>query len=63
VWERLVRELRRGRPLCRDDSGREWSTLMQLSEKLPQGAPSPWAEQIREALKGRVRRLQEAEVA
>jgi hypothetical protein len=63
LWDRLVREIRRGKPLSRNDERREWSTLMQLGEKLPASAPAPWADAIRAGLKARVQRHQEADVA
>ena len=42
---------------------REWGTLMQLLDTLPARCPEPVRVAVTEALKMRVNRIQEAEVA
>ena len=63
LWERVLREVERGRPLCKNDQRREWATLMKLSDQLVEAAPAEIKDAMRAGFRQRSRRLREAEVA
>lgn len=56
LWERVSRELRRNRPLCRNDSTMEWPTLLRLRDTLPQECPADVRPAVEGALQERIRR-------
>jgi hypothetical protein len=61
--ERLLRELLRGNPLCRNEQREEWATTMRLRDTLPAACPEAWRERVRAALQERIRRLRDAGAA
>jgi hypothetical protein len=63
IWERVERELRRGRPLCRNDSTQEWATVLRLSDALVPRCPAERRKSVEEALNRRLQRLQEEDAA
>jgi hypothetical protein len=63
LWERILREVERGRPLCKNDERREFPTLMKLSDQLQEACPTELKDALRAGLRTRTRRLREAEVA
>jgi uncharacterized protein YjeT (DUF2065 family) len=63
LWERLLRELARGNPLCRNDQREEWATTVRLRDSLPAACPEAWRDRVRAALQERIRRLRDAGAA
>lgn len=61
IWDRILRELERGRPLALNDPTQEWATLMTLSDRLLADVPPSHAEAVSAALKVRVDRLRAAD--
>jgi hypothetical protein len=60
LWERVLRELGRGRPLSRSDERQEWGLLLKLSDHLVAHCPAECRTAIEEAVKLRLRRLRDA---
>jgi hypothetical protein len=60
LWDRVLRELNRGRPLSRMDQKQEWNLLMKLSDRLLVGCPPERKGAIDGAIKDRMRRLRDA---
>jgi hypothetical protein len=60
LWDRVVREFARGRPLSRSDERREWGLLIKTSEDLLALAPAGYDAAIAEATRLRMRRIREA---
>jgi hypothetical protein len=60
LWERVVRELGRGRPLSRTDEKQEWGLLMRLSDHLLARCPVECKTAVDDAVKLRLRRLRDA---
>jgi hypothetical protein len=60
LWDRILRELGRGRSLSRTDEKQEWNLLMKLSDRLLADCPQERKSAIQDAVKGRVRRLRDA---
>jgi hypothetical protein len=60
IWDRILRELQRGRPLSRTDEKQEWALLMKLSERLTADCPAERKTPIGDAVRDRVRRLRDA---
>jgi hypothetical protein len=63
LWERVLREAARGRPLAKDEPRREWTTLMKLNDRLVAACPAGMKEAMRLAFRQRVKRLHQADVA
>jgi hypothetical protein len=63
LWERIFREVARGRPLAKNDERREWATLMKISDRLVAECPAATKDALKQAFRARVRRLHEADVA
>jgi hypothetical protein len=63
IWDRALREVTRGRPLCKNDQRREWTTLMKLSDRLTGECPDDFKEAMKHGFRARMRRLHEADVA
>jgi hypothetical protein len=60
LWDRVLRELNRGRPLSRTDQKQEWNLLMKLSDRLLVGCPPERKDAVDGAIKDRMRRLRDA---
>jgi hypothetical protein len=60
LWDRVLRELNRGRPLSRTDQKQEWNLLMKLSDRLLVGCPPERKSAVDGAIKDRMRRLRDA---
>ena len=60
LWDRILRELGRGRSLSRTDEKQEWNLLMKLSDRLLADCPAERKSAIEDAVKERVRRLRDA---
>jgi hypothetical protein len=60
LWDRILRELNRGRSLSRTDEKLEWGLLMKLSDRLLVGCPSDRKDAVQLACKERIRRLRDA---
>jgi hypothetical protein len=60
IWDRILRELARGRPLSRTDDKQEWKLLMKTSDLLLAECPAERADAISEQFKGRLRRFRDA---
>jgi hypothetical protein len=60
LWDRILRELGRGRSLSRTDEKQEWALLMKLSDRLLADCPAERNRAIQDAVKERVRRLRDA---
>jgi hypothetical protein len=60
LWDRILRELNRGRPLSRTDQKQEWNLLMKLSDRLLANCPAERKSPLQAAVKERMRRLREA---
>ncbi|HEX3500738.1 MAG TPA: hypothetical protein VHT04_15580 [Stellaceae bacterium] len=60
LWDRILRELNRGRPLSRTDQKQEWNLLMKLSDRLLVGCPPERKGAVEGAIKDRMRRLRDA---
>jgi hypothetical protein len=60
LWDRLLRELVRGRPLSRTDEKQEWGLLMKLSDHLLACCPVEYKRPIDDAIKVRLRRARDA---
>jgi hypothetical protein len=60
LWDRILRELGRGRPLSRNDEKQEWGLLMKLSDHLPSCCPVEYKSAMDDAIKLRLRRLRDA---
>jgi hypothetical protein len=60
LWDRIMRELNRGRPLSRTDQKQEWNLLMKLSDRLLVGCPAERKGGVEAAIKDRMRRLRDA---
>lgn len=63
LWERIERELGRGKPLCRDGDRAEWDLTLKLSDKLVPRAPDGRRSGCEAAINRRLDRLREAQVA
>jgi hypothetical protein len=59
LWDRVLRELNRGRPLSRTDQKQEWNLLMKLSDRLLVGCPAERKSAVDGAIKDRMRRLRD----
>jgi hypothetical protein len=62
LWDRIVRELARGRPLSRRDDKQEWGLLMQTSDRLLADCPADRKDAISAQFKARLRRIRDAAV-
>jgi len=62
IWDRIMRELARGRPLSRTDDKQEWNVLMKTSDRLLAVCPDDRKAAMSEHFKGRLRRLRDAAV-
>jgi hypothetical protein len=60
LWDRIVRELNRGRSLSRTDQKQEWNLLMKLSDRLLAACPTERRSIVDAAVKSRMRRLRDA---
>ncbi len=60
LWDRVLRELNRGRSLSRTDEKQEWNLLMKLSDRLLAKCPAERRAPIEVAVKDRMRRLRDA---
>jgi hypothetical protein len=60
LWDRILRELGRGRSLSRTDEKQEWNLLMKLSDRLLADCPAERKSAIQDTVKERVRRLRDA---
>jgi len=60
LWQRVLRELGRGRPLSRSDERQEWGLLLKLSDHLVAHCPVECRTPIEEAVKLRLRRVRDA---
>jgi hypothetical protein len=60
LWERVLRELGRRRPLSRTDEKQEWGLLMKLSDHLLARCPVECKTAVEDAVKLRLRRLRDA---
>jgi hypothetical protein len=60
LWDRVLRELGRGRSLSRTDEKQEWNLLMKLSDRLLAKCPAERQRPIEAAVKERMRRLRDA---
>ena len=60
LWDRILRELNRGRSLSRTDEKEEWKVLMRLSDRLLAGCPPERKSIVQGAVKDRIRRLSDA---
>ena len=63
LWDRVLREAERGKPLARNDERREWALLTKLSARLVADCPAPMQAAMRAAFRARQRKIQQAEVA
>ena len=62
LWDRILRELARGRPLARSDDKQEWNLLMRTSDLLLPDCPEDRKHAMADHFKGRLRRLRDAAV-
>jgi len=62
LWDRILRELARGRPLSRTDDKQEWGLLIKTSDRLLADCPEDRKAAISEHFKTRLRRVREAAV-
>jgi hypothetical protein len=62
LWDRILRELARGRPLSRADDKQEWTLLMKTSDLLLPDCPEDRKHLMADHFKGRLRRLRDAAV-
>ncbi len=60
LWDRILRELNRGRSLSRTDEKQEWNLLMKLSDRLLASCPPERKDGVQGAIKDRMRRLRDA---
>ncbi len=60
LWDRIVREFSRGRPLSRAGEKREWDLLLQTADRLEAACPGEYKAAIGEAAKLRIRRIRDA---
>ena len=60
LWDRVLRELNRGRSLSRTDERQEWNLLMKLSDQLLATCPLGRKSVVQAAVKERMRRLRDA---
>jgi hypothetical protein len=60
LWDRILRELNRGRSLSRTDEKQEWNALMKLSDRLLASCPPERKTVVESAIKDRIRRLRDA---
>src|SRR5216683_2771272 len=60
LWDRVLRELNRGRSLSRTDEKQEWNLLMKLSDRLLANCPGERRGSVETAVKERMRRLRDA---
>jgi hypothetical protein len=63
LWERVLREVQRGRPLAKNDERREWTILMKVSDRLTAECPAALKDAMKQAFRARIRRLHDADVA
>jgi hypothetical protein len=62
LWDRILRELARGRPLSRTDDKQEWGLLMKTSDRLLADCPADRKDAISNHFKTRLRRIRDAAV-
>ena len=60
LWDRVLRELNRGRSLSRTDEKQEWNLLMKLSDRLLANCPGERRGPVEAAFKERMRRFRDA---
>jgi hypothetical protein len=60
LWDRILRELNRGRPLSRTDQKQEWNLLMKLHDRLLAACPAERKSAVDGAIRDRMRRLRDA---
>ncbi|MBV8653097.1 MAG: hypothetical protein JO255_16655 [Alphaproteobacteria bacterium] len=62
LWDRILRELARGRPLSKTDDKQEWGLLMKTSDRLLADCPADRKTAISDHFKTRLRRIRDAAV-
>jgi len=60
IWNRVLREVERGKPLCRDNEKQEWATLVRVRESLMYKCPEALKGSMQAAFKDRSSRLRNA---
>lgn len=60
IWNRVLREVERGKPLCRDNEKAEWATLVRTRETLAAKCPESFKPLMTAAFKDRASRLRSA---
>lgn len=60
LWDRILRELARGRPLSRTDDKQEWNLMIRTSDRLLADCPAERKSAIAEHFKTRMRRFRDA---